>query len=139
MEDGPAINEDELSRIGVEVDMRLTDVWAMVFERGIENLDEDFLAWLMRLAYVTGYWDSLSEAERGALCTSLGYPVPPASGSSAVAGSGIVSGPSQDGTGPVHAPPSRVQRAPAPAGVDEQPRRGVIRASVTRHAFRQQH
>ena len=44
-------------------------------ERG-EDVDTEFLGWLLRLAYVTGYWDALSEGERGVLCRQLGYPVP---------------------------------------------------------------
>jgi hypothetical protein len=70
-----AIDTDALDKIGLEVDMRLTDVWSMLFERG-EDLDTEFLGWLLRLAYVTGYWDALSEGERGGLCRQLGYPVP---------------------------------------------------------------
>jgi ribosomal protein L13E len=70
-----AIDTDALDKIGLEVDMRLTDVWSMLFERG-EDIDTEFLGWLLRLAYVTGYWDALSEGERGTLCRQLGYPVP---------------------------------------------------------------
>ena len=70
-----AIDIEALDKIGLEVDMRLTDVWSMLFERGGE-LDTEFLGWLLRLAYVTGYWDALSEGERGTLCRQLGYPVP---------------------------------------------------------------
>ncbi|MCW2973747.1 MAG: hypothetical protein JWN72_2020 [Thermoleophilia bacterium] len=70
-----AIDTESLDKIGLEVDMRLTDVWSMLFERG-EELDTEFLGWLLRLAYVTGYWDSLAESERGSLCNQLGYPVP---------------------------------------------------------------
>ena len=70
-----AIDTEALDKIGLEVDMRLTDVWSMLFERG-DELDTEFLGWLLRLAYVTGYWDSLAEAERGSLCNQLGYPVP---------------------------------------------------------------
>lgn len=70
------IDTDALDKIGLEVDMRLTDVWSMLFERGDEALDDEFLGWLLRLAYVTGYWDALSEADRGTLCHQLGYPVP---------------------------------------------------------------
>ena len=70
-----AIDTDALDTIGLEVDMRLTDVWAMLFERG-DEIDTEFLGWLLRLAYVTGYWDALSEGERGSLCRQLGYPVP---------------------------------------------------------------
>lgn len=70
-----AIDSEALDRIGLEVDMRLTDVWSMLFERG-EELDTEFLGWLLRLAYVTGYWDALSEGDRGSLCRQLGYPIP---------------------------------------------------------------
>lgn len=74
---GPAlaIDTDSLDKIGLEVDMRLTDVWSMLFERG-EDVDTEFLGWLLRLAYVTGYWDALSESDRGSLCKQLGYPIP---------------------------------------------------------------
>ncbi len=71
------LTADSLDRIGLEVDMRLTDVWSMLFERGEDALDTEFLGWLLRLAYVTGYWDALAEPERGSLCEKLGYPVPP--------------------------------------------------------------
>ena len=71
-----ALNTNELDRIGFEVDMRLTDVWSILFERGEDQLDTEFIAWLLRLAYVSGYWDSLSEPNRGELCRQLGYPVP---------------------------------------------------------------
>lgn len=70
------LNEEALDKIGLEVDMRLTDVWSMLFERGEAELDTDFIGWLLRLSYVTGYWEALSETERGSLCESLGYPVP---------------------------------------------------------------
>lgn len=68
--------DDTLDHIGIEVDLRLCDVWSMLFERGAD-IDTDFMGWLLRLAYVTGYWDALAEPERGAMCTRLGYPVPP--------------------------------------------------------------
>lgn len=69
------LDTEALDAIGLEVDMRLTDVWSMLFERGDEP-DTDFIGWLLRLAYVTGYWDALAEPVRGQLCTQLGYPVP---------------------------------------------------------------
>lgn len=71
------IDSAALDRIGLEVDMRLTDVWSMLFEReATEGLDTEFVGWLLRLSYVTGYWDALSEPEHGSLCRKLGYPVP---------------------------------------------------------------
>lgn len=67
----------QLDQIGLSVDLRLCDVWAMLFERGgIDALDDDLLGWMLRLAYVTGYWDALAERQRGALCAELGYPIP---------------------------------------------------------------
>ena len=71
-----ALTPEALDRIGLSVDMRLTDVWSMLFERGESELDVEFLGWLLRAAYVTGYFDALSEEERGSLCHELGYPVP---------------------------------------------------------------
>lgn len=70
------LDAEDLDRIGLEVDMRLTDVWSILFERGEAQLDSEFLGWLLRLAYVTGYWDSLSEDDPGSLCRTLGYPIP---------------------------------------------------------------
>lgn len=70
------LDPEMLDKIGLEVDMRLTDVWSIIFERGVEDLDTDFLGWLLRLAYVSGYWDALREPETGELCKQLGYKVP---------------------------------------------------------------
>lgn len=77
------IDSEALDRIGLEVDMRLTDVWAMLFEQGDAQPDTEFLGWLLRLSYVTGYWDALSEQRRGELCEQLGYPIPERQGESA--------------------------------------------------------
>jgi len=82
-----ALDTDALDKIGLEVDMRLTDVWSMLFERGAE-VDTEFLGWLLRLAYVTGYWDALSEGERGSLCNQLGYPIPERRSEPVAAGAG---------------------------------------------------
>jgi hypothetical protein len=70
------LSEEALDKIGLHVDMRITDVWAMLFERGTNELDVSFIGWLLRASYVTGYFDALSEDERGALCNELGYPIP---------------------------------------------------------------
>ena len=70
------LTREALDRIGLSVDMRLTDVWSMLFERGEGELDIEFLGWLLRASYVTGYFDALSEDERGMLCRELGYPTP---------------------------------------------------------------
>lgn len=72
------LNEESLDRIKCEVDPRITDVWRIFWdwERGEVGVDSEFLGWLLRMSYVTGYWEALSEPERGALCHNLGYPVP---------------------------------------------------------------
>lgn len=70
------LTPEALDSIGLHVDMRLTDVWSMLFERGESEMDVEFLGWLLRASYVTGYFDALSEDERGSLCRELGYPVP---------------------------------------------------------------
>jgi hypothetical protein len=70
------LTREALDKIGLSVDMRLTDVWSMLFERGESEMDVEFLGWLLRASYVTGYFDALSEEERGQLCSELGYPVP---------------------------------------------------------------
>jgi hypothetical protein len=70
------LSAEALDKIGISVDMRLTDVWSMLFERGESDLDIAFLGWLLRASYVTGYFDALSEDERGSLCVELGYPIP---------------------------------------------------------------
>jgi hypothetical protein len=59
--------------------MQLTGAWAVVFEAGEESLDMDFLGMMMRLAYVQGYQDAVTEpeAQRGQLMEQLGYAVPP--------------------------------------------------------------
>src|SRR5690606_21684753 len=128
--DGPAIGADDLSRIGFEVDMRLADVWSLVFERGRDNLDDEFLAWVLRLSYVTGYWDSLSEPERGALCTALGYPVP--DGQGAPVGTDAAQPPVHK---PIPAMPTAKLAEPR-RDADEAARDGIIRASVSTRSFR---
>jgi hypothetical protein len=74
------LDAETLDKVGLEVDIRLTDVWSMLFEWGTEALDVEFAGWLLRMAYVTGYYDSLREPaeQRGELCHALGYPVPEA-------------------------------------------------------------
>ena len=69
------LDPESLDRISLEVDMRLTDIWTMLFERG-DDLDAEFVGWLLRLAYVTGYWEALGEPDEGSLCRALGYPQP---------------------------------------------------------------
>ncbi len=76
IDDTGSFSPEQMTEMGAEVDQRMTDVWSFVFERGVENIDDDFLAWILRLAFISGYWGALSEADRGSLCKTLGYPVP---------------------------------------------------------------
>ncbi|MEX2588275.1 MAG: hypothetical protein WD602_09850 [Actinomycetota bacterium] len=62
-------------RLASELDPRLADVWSCVF--GVESdptLEQ--LAWFLRMAYLNGYEDGLTEVRRGALFEDLGLGVP---------------------------------------------------------------
>lgn len=58
-----------------ELDPRLADVWLSVFENWPGELPEE-LAWFLRMAYVQGYGDALSEQQPGKLLSNLGIPLP---------------------------------------------------------------
>lgn len=56
-----------------EFDPRLADVWLSVFESWPENAERpEQLGWFLRMAYLQGYGDALSEPQRGALFRNLG-------------------------------------------------------------------
>ena len=63
-------------RLATAIDLRLTDIWADVFEAMPEGVDAELLGWLLRAAYGQGYTDALRETTRGQLCLDLGYAVP---------------------------------------------------------------
>ena len=69
---------DLQTRLALEFDPRLADVWLSVFSFGFEpeELAEQFGVFL-RMAYLRGYDDALNESERGELYRKLGVPVPP--------------------------------------------------------------
>jgi hypothetical protein len=64
--------------LAMAIDLRLTDLWAEVFELDPSKIDMELLAWFLRAAYGQGYTDALRESQRGQLCLDLGYAVPDA-------------------------------------------------------------
>jgi hypothetical protein len=65
------------AELAAAFDPRLADVWLHVFTSGVDLSDAaDYLACFLRMAYLRGYEDALSEAQRGLLFTSLGLAVP---------------------------------------------------------------
>jgi hypothetical protein len=64
--------------LAMAIDLRLTDLWAEVFELDPSKIDLELLGWFLRAAYGQGYTDALRETQRGQLCLDLGYAVPDA-------------------------------------------------------------
>ncbi|MDX6532503.1 MAG: hypothetical protein QOJ13_880 [Gaiellales bacterium] len=64
--------------LAMAIDLRLTDLWAELFELEPGKLDTELLGWFLRAAYGQGYTDALRETQRGQLCLDLGYSVPDA-------------------------------------------------------------
>ncbi|MGQ0678851.1 MAG: hypothetical protein ACT4OM_04205 [Actinomycetota bacterium] len=73
----PATNEllDWGGRLAAELDPRLADVWSCLFSMN-SDLSVDEIAWFLRMAYLNGYEDGLTEVSRGALLEQLGISVP---------------------------------------------------------------
>lgn len=76
---GPQLSQDEVlewgSRLAAELDPRLADVWSCLFSMESEPPLEE-IAWFLRMAYLNGYEDGLTEVNRGALLEQLGMNVP---------------------------------------------------------------
>lgn len=70
--------ESKRDHMAMAIDLRLTDLWAEVFEVAPENIDAELLGWFLRAAYGQGYTDALRETQRGQLCLDLGFAVPEA-------------------------------------------------------------
>jgi len=68
--------------LAMAIDLRLTDLWAEVFELDPSKIDMELLGWFLRAAYGQGYTDALRETQRGQLCLDLGYSVPDATAES---------------------------------------------------------
>lgn len=63
------------SRLASELDPRLADVWSCVFSIESEPTLEQ-LGWFLRMAYLNGYEDGLTETTRGKLLQELGMTAP---------------------------------------------------------------
>lgn len=72
--DGPMA--DTRDSLATAIDLRLTDLWADLFEAMPEGMDAELLGWFLRAAYGQGYTDALRESTRGQLCLDLGYGLP---------------------------------------------------------------
>lgn len=66
------------TRLELEFDPRLADIWLSIFSMELEpdDLLRQFGSFL-RMAYLRGYDDALKEPVRGELYRRLGVPVPP--------------------------------------------------------------
>lgn len=62
-------------RLASELDPRMADVWSFVFSIDSEPTLEQ-LGWFLRMAYLNGYEDGLTEVRRGMLFENLGVAVP---------------------------------------------------------------
>jgi len=63
------------SRLASELDPRLADVWSCVFSIDAEPTLEQ-LGWFLRMAYLNGYEDGITETTRGKLLEELGMTAP---------------------------------------------------------------
>jgi hypothetical protein len=68
--------DERKHELAMAIDLRLTDLWAEIFEVEPSRLDPELLGWFLRAAYGQGYTDALRESRRGQLCLDLGYRVP---------------------------------------------------------------
>lgn len=61
--------------LDLDIDLRIgLDVWAQLWE--VREWDYDVLGSVLRFAYGLGYYDALTEDERGTLCRDHGLAVP---------------------------------------------------------------
>jgi hypothetical protein len=70
------VEPDPRTRLAAAIDLRLSDLYAQLFEVPPERWDVDLVAWFLRAAYGQGYSDALCESEAGALCRELGLRPP---------------------------------------------------------------
>jgi hypothetical protein len=63
------------SRLASELDPRLADVWSCVFSIESDPTLEQ-LGWFLRMAYLNGYEDGITETTRGKLLQELGMTAP---------------------------------------------------------------
>lgn len=62
------------AELQLEFDPRLAEVWASIFETCPQVEFPEKFGWFLRMAYLQGYGDALSEDERGCLFSNL-FPV----------------------------------------------------------------
>ncbi len=74
--DKPDMNREWAEQASVVIDPRIAELWAALWEREQPCLPVDDVAGFLRLAYLSGYHDSLSDPVRGALFRRLGLRVP---------------------------------------------------------------
>ncbi|MEO7804320.1 MAG: hypothetical protein ABIS18_08080 [Actinomycetota bacterium] len=68
---------DQATRLEVAFDSRLVDVWLAVFNSQVDFGDNSqALGWFLRMAYLRGYEDALSEDQPGGLFEELGVKPP---------------------------------------------------------------
>jgi hypothetical protein len=71
------IDPNPMDLLQLDIDARLgADVWTALWET--QEWSEDLISAVLRLAYVLGYRDSLTERERGKLYRDHGCAVPEA-------------------------------------------------------------
>lgn len=73
----PSSEKTWSDRLVLELDPRLADVWSCLFQLGIEGTELlEQVGWFLRMAFLQGYEDGLTEPRRGALLADLGLEVP---------------------------------------------------------------
>jgi len=71
-----SVQVDRLSRLKLDIDTRLVDLWGDLNLLGLDEQTVTTVAAYMRAAYSKGYCDALSEPKRGLLHKEHGYEVP---------------------------------------------------------------
>lgn len=73
----PASMSDQAALLSLAFDPRLADVWLAVFGSGEVSLEtNEALGWFLRMAYLRGYEDALTEDRPGKLFSELGAKPP---------------------------------------------------------------
>lgn len=72
--DGEMQTPSKTDLLELDIDIRLTDLWAEA--AGVKEWSLDVVAAFMRASYGKGYCDALAEPDRGALCATHGYTIP---------------------------------------------------------------
>lgn len=62
--------------LAAEFDPRLAEVWLSVFTCTSDEQRQQQLGWFLRMAYLKGYEDALTEPDRGSLFRKFGVSIP---------------------------------------------------------------